>query len=112
MVAIFNMITLIIIDSTLDLDSLLIQLKPQVTQKWKEFANVVGLSNMIKQLSRYSAEECIVEVCDQWLKSHPTKPAWRDVANVVRDIGLHQLADGLLMAYNTGLFISVNRSKQ
>ena len=86
----------------MDLNSLLIQLKPQVTQKWKEFANVVGLSNMIRELSRYSAEECIVEICDQWLKSHPTKPTWRDVANVVKEIGLDQLSEGLLMAYNTG----------
>ena len=35
----------------LDLDSLLIQLQPQMTQTWKVFANVVGLSNMIKQLT-------------------------------------------------------------
>ena len=96
----------LIIDTTLDLDSLLIQLKPQVTPKWKEFANVVGLSDMIKKLSKYSAEECIVEVCDQWLKNQPGKPTWRDLANVVKDIGLYQLAAGILTAYKTGCYLS------
>ena len=41
------LIIIIVIDTTLDLNSLLIQLQPQVTQKWKEFTNVVGLSNNI-----------------------------------------------------------------
>ena len=40
-----NNIIIIIIDITLDLNSLLIQLQPQVTQKWKQFTNIVGLSN-------------------------------------------------------------------
>ena len=43
-----------------------------------------------------------MEICDQWLKSHPTKPTWRDIANVAKEIGLDQLSEGLLMAYNTG----------
>ena len=100
------MITCTIIDTTLDLDSLLIQLKPQVTPKWKEFANALGLSDMIEKLSKYSAEECIVEVCDQWLKNQPGKTTWRDVAKVVKDIGLYQLADGILTAYKTGCYLS------
>ena len=91
------------LDSALNLDSLLIQLKPQVTSKWKEFANVVGLSNIIKQLAKYSPDECIVEVCDQWLKSQPNNPTWRDVANVVKEIGLYELANNILMAYETGI---------
>ena len=91
------------LDSALNLDSLLIQLKPQVTSKWKEFANVVGLSNIIKQLAKYSPDECIVEVCDQWLKSQPNNPTWRDVANVVKEIGLYELANNILMAYETGV---------
>ena len=86
----------------MNLDSLLIQLKPQMTSKWKEFANVVGLSNIIKQLVKYSPDECIVEICDQWLKSQPNKPTWRDVANVVREIGFYQLANDIMMAYKTG----------
>ena len=98
------------IDTTLNLDSLLIQLKPQVTSKWTEFANVVGLSNLIKQLAKYSPDECIVEVCDQWLKSQPNNPTWRDVANVVKEIGLYQLASDILMAYETGSCILIAKS--
>ena len=98
------------IDTTLNLDSLLIQLKPQVTSKWTEFANIVGLSNLIKQFAKYSPDECIVEVCDQWLKSQPNNPTWRDVANVVKEIGLYQLASDILMAYETGSCILIAKS--
>ena len=94
-------------DKSLDLDSLLIQLKPQVTDKWKQFAEAVGLSNIIQQLSKYGPDECIVEVFDQWLKSHPTKPTWRNVADVLNDIGLHQLAEDILKVYETGIYVNV-----
>ena len=86
----------------MDLDSLLIQLKPQVLTKWKQFAEAVGLSNIVKQLSQYSDDECIVEVFDQWFKSHPTKPTWSNVADVLNDIGLHQLASDIMKVYETG----------
>ena len=91
-------------DNSLDLDSLLIQLKPQVLTKWKQFAEAVGLSNIIKQLSQYSDDECIVKVFDQWLKSHPTKPTWSNVADVLNDIGLHQLANNIMKVYETGCY--------
>ena len=86
----------------LDLDSLLIQLKPHVIDKWKQFAEAVGLGNIVNQLAQYSTDECIVEVFDQWLKSHPTQPTWKDVAEVLTDIGLHQLAEDILKVYETG----------
>ena len=94
-------------DTALDLDMLLIQLKPQVLTKWKQFAEAVGLSNIIKELSQYSADECIVEVFDQWLKSHPTKPTWRNVADVLNDIGLQQLAKDIMKVYQTGTSLIV-----
>ena len=47
-----------------------------------------------------------MEVCDQWLKNQPGKTTWRDVAKVVKDIGLYQLADGILTAYQTGCYLS------
>ena len=94
-------------DAALDLDMLLIQLKPQVLTKWKQFAEAVGLSNIIKELSQYSEDECIVEVFDQWLKSHPTKPTWRNVADVLNDIGLQQLANDIMKVYDTGIYTSV-----
>ena len=93
-----------ILDKALDLDMLLIQLKPQVVTKWKQFAEAVGLSNIIKELSQYSEDECIVEVFDQWLKSHPTKPTWRNVADVLNDIGLQQLAKDIRKVYQTGIY--------
>ena len=58
-----------------------------------------------KQLEKYSSEECIVEVCDRWLNLQPDhKPTWRDVANIVNDVGLCQLGDDILMAYKTGCY--------
>ena len=82
----------------------MIQLKPQVIDKWEQFAEAVGLGNIIKQLSQYSPDECIVEVFDQWLKSHPTRPTWENVADVLTAIGLHQLARDILKVYRTGQY--------
>ena len=87
----------------MNLDILLIQLNKQATPKWREFANIVGLSNMVKHLEKYySDDESIIEICDQWLKSHPTLPTWSDVADVVKQLGLSQLSEDLLKAYETG----------
>lgn len=99
-------------DAHLDLDMLLIQLKPQVLTKWKQFAEAVGLSNIIKELSQYSEDECIVEVFDQWLKSHPTKPTWRNVADILKDIGLQQLSNDIMKVYQTGIPVSQINTQQ
>ena len=43
-----------------------------------------------------------MEVLDQWLRNFPGRPTWRDVANVLRRIGLQKLANDIEMVYETG----------
>ena len=38
------------------------------------------------------AHNCIVEVLDYWMKYSNEKLTWNDVANALREIGLHELA--------------------
>ena len=93
----------ITIDDLLNLDSLLIQLKPEVTSKWELFARVVGLSQeVIKDLSNCGPDERMVEMLDYWLRNHPSKPTWREVAQILEELHLYQLADDLLKVYETG----------
>ena len=94
------------LDDLVDLDSLLIQLRSQVTPKWKEFGLVLGIATeVLDKYSSYSPDECIVEVLDYWLRNHHTsrtKPTWRDIAKALKEIELHQLAESILSVYKTG----------
>ena len=97
-------------NDSLDLDTLLIQLRSEVTHKWREFGLAVGLAeDLLDKYSKYPPEECIVEVLDVWLRSYDSntgsmtrKPTWKDVAKALRDIELHQLANNILSRYKNG----------
>ena len=101
--------TISLSDDSLNLDTLLIQLHSEVTLKWREFGQAVGLAEeLLDKYSMYPPEECIVEVLDVWLRNYNCsdrdtdnnnmrrKPTWRDVAKALREIELHQLADNIL----------------
>ena len=47
-----------------------------------------------------SPEESTVEMLDYWLRQ--SKKSWRDVAFVLNEIGLHELAEKILKIYDTG----------
>ena len=99
-------ICLLTSDDLLNLDSLLIQLKPEVTSKWEQFAQVIGLSeDVMKDLASCGPDDRMVEMLDYWLRHNPSKPTWRDVAQVLEEIHLYQLADDLLKVYDTGTYI-------
>lgn len=88
----------------MDLDSLLIQTRSQVTPKWYQFGLAIGIAEeILEKYSSYPPEECMVEMLDYWLRNHHTgKPTWRDVANALKEIELHQLAESMLNIYETG----------
>ena len=74
---------------------------------WKELGLIIGIDEeVLDRYSSYPPEECLVEVLDYWLRKHHTaknKLTWRDVAKAVKEIGLHQLAESILIdAYRTG----------
>ena len=92
-------------DDNLNLDSLLIQLRVQVTPKWHEFGTVIGMpGDLLDQYSSYPPDERLIEVFKCWLNSHQS-PAWRDVAKVLRDIELNELAEGIMNVYETGIHV-------
>ena len=93
------------VDKMVNLDSLLIQLRLQVTAKWHQFGTAVDIPDeILEQYSSYPANERLMEVLDYWLKNYGTPgPTWRDVAKVLSDIELHELAEGIMNVYETGM---------
>ena len=90
-------------DKTVNLDSLLIQLQLQVTPKWHQFGVAIGIPDeILEQYSNYPADERLMEVLDYWLKND-RNPTWKDVAKVLKDIELHELAEGIMNVYETGI---------
>ena len=74
-----------------------------MTSKWDQFAAAIGVSEtMMNDLSNYGSEERMVELLDYWLRNQPNKPSWREVAKVLEEIHLYQLADDIMKVYKTG----------
>ena len=47
--------------------------------------------------------EAMVEVVDRWLaRLYPNTPTWREIADVVEQIGHHQLSQSIKQVYVTG----------
>ena len=93
------------VDYACNLDNLLIQLRSEVTPYWYQFGTIVGIDkDTLKKYSKYSPDECIIEVLDYWLRNHHDgKPTWRDVAVVLKEIKLDKLAENILKVYETGI---------
>ena len=88
----------------LNLDGLLIQLQPQVAQKWYEFGEAAGIpKGVLNNYAKHcSPNDCIVETLDYWLRNCKEQQTWRDVAQVLRKINLQQLARDIEAVYTTG----------
>ena len=91
------------IDKTLNLDTLLIQIRHEVTPKWYQFGLAVGINKeTLDEFSNYTPEECIVEISDLWLRTSVTTLTWRDVADALKVTGCYRLAERILKVYKTG----------
>ena len=78
----------------MDLNNLLHQIGTEVACKWYQLGIAVGISEeMLDECSNHSPEEAVVEVLDYWIRNH--KPSWDDVAEVLNQIRLHELANNL-----------------
>ena len=87
----------------LNLDSLLLQIRHEITPKWYQFGLAIGINKeTLNEFSNFPPEECIVEVLDIWLKTSETTVAWKDVADALKESGFHELAEELLKVYKTG----------
>ena len=92
-------------DESLNLDSLLIQLRTHVTPKWYEFGTAIGVpEELLQQYSSYPADECLIEVLNYLLRYHQN-PTWRDIAKLLHDTELHNLAESIMNVYETGAFL-------
>ena len=79
------------------------QIRDQVTPKWYQFGLAVGINReILNEFSNFPPEECIVEVLDIWLRTNETSITWRDVADTLKEIGFHRLAEKILNVYKTG----------
>jgi hypothetical protein len=96
-------IFIVLSDDSLNLDTLLIQLRGAVTSRWYQLGEALEVDKeVLDKCTNYPPEESIVEVLDQWLRNFPGRPTWRDVANALRRTGFQQLANDIEMVYKTG----------
>ncbi len=96
-------------DKNLNLDTLLIQLRP-ISEKYKLFGIVAGISpTIINEIEVHVVEpyDRLVEVCDSWLKKcriEDRVPTWNAVAEILTVIGYKSMAHEIIQVYQTGNF--------
>ena len=91
------------LDKSIDLNSVLIQLRDEVTQEWYKFGLSLGVpEEVMDKYSGYPLDQCMIEMLDYWLRHHQGHPTWREVAKALEAIELHQLSAKILQVYVTG----------
>ena len=91
-------------DHQLNLDNLLLQLRSRVATKWYQFGQAAGVpKQVLEKCMGYPADQCIVEVFDYWLRNQKdNKLTWKDVANILNEIGENDLGKEMISVYTTG----------
>lgn len=90
-------------NKTVNLDTLLNLLHSQVTPHWYQFGQAAGIAEeVLKKILDYPSDVCLAKVIDHWLKHHYSAPTWKDVAKVLKKIGLSDLAYDILHINETG----------
>ena len=70
---------------------------------WYQLGEALGIEKKIlDKFTSCSPEEAIIEMLDYWLRNHTGKPTWKEVADALRKIHLHESASGIEMIYETG----------
>ena len=78
----------------MNLDTLLIVLKEELTPKWYEFGLVVGVpQELMDSYSGYPSDQCLTEVLDYWLRHHTGTMKWAEVADALKAVELNQSAE-------------------
>jgi hypothetical protein len=57
----------------------------------------------LEKYSKYSPEQCLIEVLDYWVRIHDNKPTWSGIADVLKEIKITKLAENILKVYETGI---------
>jgi hypothetical protein len=87
------------------LDSLLIQIQADITPKWYEFGEAIGVEKeALDKWTQYPPEQNIIEVCDHWLRNcgGHDQCSWIKVAEALKKVGFQQLASDIEKVYRTG----------
>ena len=92
-----------------NLDSLLIQLRPQVSTKWYQFGEAAGIEKDVldKIAKQCPSDQCIIELFDYWLRNSAEPPTWKTVADVLKAINLTELARDIEKVYVTGIEVQM-----
>jgi hypothetical protein len=94
---------LLLLDKCLNLDTLLIQVRCQVTPLWHEFGVAAGVPvDTLNKCLNCTAEESVVEVLDYWLRQG--RKTWKDVSRILNKIHLQELAEKISKVYDTGKY--------
>ena len=81
----------------LNLDQLLLKLRSQVSPKWHQFGFAVKVPvETLNELTSYQEEQCLSEIAGYWMKQHQGRLTWREVARVMKEIDLNDLAEEIL----------------
>ena len=100
------MIIIIIVTETpsVNLDNLLIQLRPQISAKWYQFGEAAGIKKeVLDNFSKNCApNDCIIEMLDYWLRNSAKQPTWNDVAGILKLMNHSHLVSAIERVYLTG----------
>ena len=95
------------IDASITLDSVLIQLRNEVTEYWYEFGLTLGVpKEIMDKYIGHSSDQCLIEILDHWLRSRHydhKEPTWREIAQALNEIGLRELSNKITQVYITGV---------
>ena len=81
----------------LNLNELLMNIQSQVAPKWRQFGLAVRVPvETLNDLSNYQEEDCLSEIADYWMKEHEGRLSWREVARIMKEIDLNDLAEEIL----------------
>lgn len=87
------------------MDTLLIQLRGEVTAEWYLFGERLGLQKeQLEKFSNCPPEQSIVEMLDYWLRNHIGLPRWKEIAIALDQLGFQQLSREVDSLYKTGSY--------
>ena len=84
-------------------------MKPTITDNWYQFGEALDIhKKVLEECSRYSSDQSLVEILDNWLRNHSGQPTWNEIAEALEEIGLKQLAFDIRCVYETGSYYGNN----
>ena len=94
----------LILDQSLNLDTLLINLR-HLAPKWQEIGIHLKISaaelKSIQELCKEVDFDCLVELFDKWLRSTDT-PTWKIITDALDTIGEHESSQNIMDILSKG----------